>query len=167
VKFRSEPFGKAGLILAVCALVLACTGGAFAAGKLSGPQKKEVGKIAAKVAKKSGGKRGPAGPAGPAGAPGAPGAPGTAAAFATVGVNGAGNMTFRVNSGFPTEPTNPQPGITCIPAPKAVPVALTLSEPGFIWQAAPNQCGGVSNYEVLTENLNGELADMTFNIIVP
>src|ERR1700742_4728080 len=47
---RREPFGKAGLILAVCALVLACTGGAFAAGRLTGPPKKEVGKIAAKVA---------------------------------------------------------------------------------------------------------------------
>jgi hypothetical protein len=169
---RREPFGKAGTILAVCALVLACSGGAFAAGKLSGPQKKEVGKIAAKVAKKNAGAgaRGPkgaSGPAGPAGAAGPAGPAGSAAAYGSLGVNGAGNMAFRLNVGFAGEPTNPQPGITCIPAPKNVPVALTLQEPGFIIQVAPNQCGGASNYQIETVNLSGVRTDMAFNIIVP
>ncbi|HEY0277027.1 MAG TPA: hypothetical protein VGC32_02040 [Solirubrobacterales bacterium] len=171
---RREPFGEAGLILAVCALVLACTGGAFAAGRLTGPQKKEVGKIAAKVAKKNAGTpgpkggRGPAGPAGPAGAPGPAGPAGTASAYGTVGVNGStGNMVFRLNVGFPGEPTNPQPGITCIPAPKNVPVALTLQEPGYIMQVAANQCGGASNYQVETFTVNGVRTDLPFNIFVP
>src|SRR3977135_3938804 len=76
-----EPFGKAGLTVAICALVLAMVGGAYAAGALSGKQKKEVEKIAKKFA----GKPGAAGLAGPVGAngtngtagkEGAPGAPG-------------------------------------------------------------------------------------------
>lgn len=64
-----EPFGTAGLIVAVIALVLALTGAAFAAAGLSGKQKKEVEKIAKKFAGKPGapGAIGPAGPAGPAG----------------------------------------------------------------------------------------------------
>jgi hypothetical protein len=170
---RREPFGKAGLILAVCALVLACTGGAFAAGRLTGPQKKEVGKIAAKVAKKNAGAgkpgpKGATGPAGPAGAPGAAGAPGTAAAYGVIGPNGTNSMTFKQNVGFTGEPSNPQPGVTCIPAPKqGTPLALTLGQPGIIYQVVPNQCGGNANYEVVTEAVGGGLTDLTFNIIVP
>jgi hypothetical protein len=169
---RREPFGKAGMILAVCALVLACTGGAFAAGRLSGPEKKEVGKIAAKVAKKNAGQgaRGPkgaTGPAGPAGAAGPAGPAGSASAYGAIGVNNTGNMAFRLNVGFPGEPTNPQPGITCIPAPKNVPVALTLQEPGYIVQVAANQCGGASNYQVETFTANGVRTDLPFDIIVP
>jgi Collagen triple helix repeat (20 copies) len=82
-----EPFGKAGLLVAILALVLATTGAAFAASGLNGKQKKEVEKIAKKFAGKPGpagpaGATGPAGPAGAAGkngsngAPGAPGEPG-------------------------------------------------------------------------------------------
>jgi hypothetical protein len=78
VRAVREPFGKAGLIVAVCAIVLALTGAAFAAGKLTGPQKKEVEKIAKKF-------RG----TGPAGAPGAPGANGTNGKDGTNGENGA------------------------------------------------------------------------------
>lgn len=162
-----EPFGKAGLIVACCAVLLACTGGAFAAGGgFSGPQKKEIGKIATKVAKKYAGKPGKSGPAGPAGAAGAPGPAGSAAAYATVAPSTSG-VTFKINSGFSGEPTNPSPGIVCVPAPVQAPVALTLQAPGFIEQNAPNQCGGASNYEIVTYNSSGDAEDIAFNIIVP
>jgi Collagen triple helix repeat (20 copies) len=80
-----EPFGKAGLIVAVAALVMALVGGAYAAnsatdsgkrnhkkGKqpgLNAKQKKQVRNIATSQAKKFQG-TGPAGPQGPAGANG-------------------------------------------------------------------------------------------------
>jgi hypothetical protein len=172
---RREPFGKAGLVVALCAIVLATTGAAFAAGRLTGPEKVEVGKIAAKVAKKNAGKPGKAGPAGktgatgpagPAGAAGAPGAPGTAAAYATVAPSTSG-MTFKINSGFSGAPSNPSPGITCLPAPVAAPLALTLQAPGFINQVAPNQCGGGSNDEIVTYNTGGTPENLAFNVIVP
>jgi hypothetical protein len=67
-------FGVPGA-LAVVALVLAMVGGAYAAAKLTGKQKKEVEKIAKKFAGKQG-PRGPAGLPGPAGAPGKNGAQG-------------------------------------------------------------------------------------------
>jgi hypothetical protein len=57
--------------------------------------------------------------------------------------------------------------ITCLPAPVAAPVALTLQEPGYIIQVAPNQCGGASSYQVVTYTPGGELKDMPFNVIVP
>src|SRR6476469_4583933 len=76
-----EPFGKAGLIVACGALVFAMVGGAYAAGALSGKQKKEVEKIAKKYA----GKTGPAGPQGPAGSAGTNGKDGT---NGTNGING-------------------------------------------------------------------------------
>lgn len=60
-------------IIAVCALVFAMAGGAWAAsGALTGKQKKEVKKIAQQYAGKPG-STGPQGPAGPQGAPGASG----------------------------------------------------------------------------------------------
>lgn len=66
-----EPFGKAGLIVAIVALIAALGGGAYAAsGALTGKQKKEVEKIAKKYAGKPGAN-------GANGAPGAPGANGT------------------------------------------------------------------------------------------
>lgn len=64
-----DRIGGAGLIVAVCALVLALAGGAYAAVKLNAKQKKEVKSIATSVAKKLvvPGPPGPAGPGGPAG----------------------------------------------------------------------------------------------------
>jgi hypothetical protein len=80
-----EPFGKAGLIIAVIALVFAMVGGAFAAkGALTGKQKKEVEKIAKKYA----GKTGPAGPQGPAGTNGTNGKDGANGKDGTNGTNG-------------------------------------------------------------------------------
>jgi hypothetical protein len=65
-----EPFGKAGLIVAMIAMVAALTGGAYAAsGGLTGKEKKEVKKIAKKFAGKNGA-QGPAGPIGPQGVKG-------------------------------------------------------------------------------------------------
>lgn len=74
-----EPFGKAGLIVAVVALVAALVGGAYAANGLTGKQKKEVKKIAKGVAGKDGaqGPAGQAGPQGPKGDSGAAGANGS------------------------------------------------------------------------------------------
>lgn len=84
-----EPFGKAGLIVAVIALVAALVGGAYAANSatdsakrhhkkknnagLNSKQKKQVRNIAKTEAKKVGGSEGPAGPQGPAGPAGANG----------------------------------------------------------------------------------------------
>ena len=69
IRSITEPFGKAGLTVAILALVLATTGAAFAAAGLNSKQKKEVTKIAKKYAGKPGaiGPPGAAGPAGPAG----------------------------------------------------------------------------------------------------
>ncbi|HEX3042034.1 MAG TPA: hypothetical protein VHP56_08120 [Solirubrobacterales bacterium] len=67
-----EPFGTAGLIVAMVALVAALGGTALAAkGALTGKQKKEVEKIAMRFQGS-----GPAGPAGSKGDPGVPGADG-------------------------------------------------------------------------------------------
>lgn len=81
VRAIREPFGTAGLIIAVVALVAALGGSAIAAtGGLSGKQKKEVENIAKKFAGKPGapGATGPAGSPGAAGGQGAQGAPGAA-----------------------------------------------------------------------------------------
>jgi hypothetical protein len=65
----TEPFGKAGLTVAILALVMALVGGAYAAGGLTKAQEKQVTKIAKKYA-------------------GKPGAPGTAGANGTNGTSG-------------------------------------------------------------------------------
>jgi hypothetical protein len=80
-----EPFGKAGLSVAVIALVFAMLGGAYAATKLNGTQKKEVEKIAKKFQG-----TGPAGAAGPVGAKGDTGAKGD---NGTAGSNGTSATT--------------------------------------------------------------------------
>jgi hypothetical protein len=82
-----EPFGKAGLIVAVVALVFAMLGGAYAATNNGG------GKATASAKGKPGkqgkpGKTGPQGPAGSAGAPGAKGDTGAAGGNGTNGTNG-------------------------------------------------------------------------------
>lgn len=77
-----EPFGKAGLTVAILALVMALAGGAYAAGGLTKAQEKQVTKIAKKYAGKPGanganGAPGATGPAGPEGPPGTNGKNGT------------------------------------------------------------------------------------------
>jgi hypothetical protein len=76
-----EPFGKAGLIVAIIALVAALVGGAYAANGLTGKQKKEVKKIAKQFAGKDGAQ-------GPAGQTGAQGPKGDAGAAGGSGSNG-------------------------------------------------------------------------------
>jgi hypothetical protein len=86
-----EPFGTAGLIVAIVALVAALAGGAYAAsGALTGKQKKEVQKIAQTEAKKFAGKQGPTGSTGSTGAQGATGAKGDTGTVGTAGPNGPG-----------------------------------------------------------------------------
>ncbi len=99
-----EPFGKAGLTVAIVALVFAMVGGAFAAAGLNGKQKKEVTKIAKKYAGKPGsagpqGAAGPAGPQGPAGAPGPKGDTGAKGDTGTAGANGKSVETGTATAG--------------------------------------------------------------------
>jgi hypothetical protein len=97
VRAIREPFGTAGLIVAIVALIMALTGAAFAAGGLTGKQKKEVEKIAKKFAGKNGtngtngapgapGSKGDAGAPGTAGTPGTPGAAGESVTVASASV---------------------------------------------------------------------------------
>jgi hypothetical protein len=91
IRALHEPFGKAGLTVAILALVLAMGGAAFAAsGSLSGKQKKEVQKIAKRYAKA--GVAGGTGAAGPAGKNGARGAEGLS------GSDGVGVTTAAASS---------------------------------------------------------------------
>jgi hypothetical protein len=86
-----EPFGTAGLIVAMIALVAALGGTALAAkGALTGKQKKEVEKIAKKYAGKPGapGANGTNGSPGAKGDTGAPGANGTNGTNGSPGTNG-------------------------------------------------------------------------------
>jgi hypothetical protein len=80
VRAIREPFGKAGLTVAILALVMAMVGGAYAAAKLNSTQKKEVERIAKKFAGKPGtnGAPGAAGANGTNGKDGTNGAPGAA-----------------------------------------------------------------------------------------
>jgi hypothetical protein len=86
VRAIREPFGKAGLTVAILALVLAMVGGAYAAGGLTKSQEKQVTKIAKKFA----GKPGATGPAGAAGTNGTNGKDGSPGAAGAPGANGKG-----------------------------------------------------------------------------
>ncbi len=79
IRSITEPFGKAGLTVAILALVLAMVGGAYAAGGLTKSQEKQVKKIAKKYAGKNGtnGTNGTNGAAGAKGDKGDPGNNGT------------------------------------------------------------------------------------------
>jgi Collagen triple helix repeat (20 copies) len=90
IRSITEPFGKAGLTVAILALVLAMVGGAFAAGGLTKPQEKQVKKIAKKYAGKPGapGTNGTNGTNGTAGAPGKEGPQGKEGPEGKAGTNG-------------------------------------------------------------------------------
>jgi hypothetical protein len=90
-----EPFGKAGLTVAVLALVVAMAGGAYAAGGLTKSQEKQVTKIAKKYA----GKPGAPGETGPAGAAGKNGNDGTNGTNGTNGSSGASVTGVPIASG--------------------------------------------------------------------
>ncbi len=86
-----EPFGTAGLIVAIVALVAALGGGAYAASAGSGGQALASGKSKAGKPGPRGktGKQGPAGPVGPAGPKGETGPQGPAGSAGSVGPAGA------------------------------------------------------------------------------
>jgi hypothetical protein len=96
IRSITEPYGKAGLLVAILALVLATTGAAFAAGKLTSKEKTEVKKIVAAEVKKH---PGPAGPQGPQGNPGPAGAPGKDGTNGTNGENGKSVVAAAASSG--------------------------------------------------------------------
>ena len=129
VRAIREPFGKAGLMVAVMALVFAMVGGAYAAsGGLSGKEKKEVERIAKKVAGKPGlvrvggtptpgapgapGKDGAVGKEGPQGNPGSSVTNTVVAASETGKCEGHGGSEFRVGAGAPTFACNGGTGFT-------------------------------------------------------
>lgn len=92
-----EPFGKAGLVVAIVALLAALVGGAYAAGGgLSGKQKKEVRGIAKKEAKKYGA-QGPAGPQGPSGVSGKDGLNGLDGAPGEAGKSGGNGRSVALS----------------------------------------------------------------------
>ena len=97
-----EPFGKAGLTVAILALVLAMVGGAYAAGGLNPVQKKQVTKIAKKYAGKPG-KPGAPGATGPAGANGTNGKDGAEGPPGTNGKNGTNGKSVNVGTPSNTE----------------------------------------------------------------
>ena len=99
-----EPFGKAGLTVAILALVMALVGGAYAAGGLTKSQEKQVTKIAKKYAGKPGapgekGATGEKGANGTNGSNGAPGVPGESVTASTAGGEcTAGGTKFKVGA---------------------------------------------------------------------
>lgn len=95
-----EKLGTAGFLISIVALVVALTGGAYAAsGGLNGKQKKEVEKIAKKFA----------------GAPGAPGTPGAAGSKGDNGAAGSNgtNGTNGANGTSVTTTAIPTSSATC------------------------------------------------------
>ena len=100
-----EPFGKAGLTVAILALVLATTGAAFAAAGLNGKQKKEVAKIAKAEVKKHPGPAGPAGAAGTNGTNGTNGKDGTNGEKGEKGDTGAAGKTVLHGTTAPSAGT--------------------------------------------------------------
>ena len=126
-----EPFGKAGLTVAVCALVMALVGGAYAAGGLTKAQEKQVTKIAKKYA----GKPGPAGANGTNGASGTPGARGETGAVGPQGPQG--------NPGSPGSPGTPgSPWTAGGTLPKSKSLTGEWSASGYV-KNAPNIESGV------------------------
>lgn len=120
-----EPFGKAGLIVGVIALVFAMLGGAYAASNsLSG------GKATASKAKAKKGPRGPRGPKGPAGPTGPAGTAGAKGDTGAAGSNG----------------SNGAPG-----TPGASPVGTAFSGPKTVGSVTCNQ-GGIE-YKGATTDL--------------
>jgi Collagen triple helix repeat (20 copies) len=153
-----EPFGKAGLTVAVIALVFAMLGGAYAAGKLTSKQKKEVEKIAKKFqgsgpvgatgAAGSNGKdgaqggKGETGPQGKQGNPGAPGADGedgfcslgNTECVLPPGATLTGRWLFDAPSGGSSSGTRGEEALTTI----SFPLKVTGPELKFQWIGLDN-----------------------------
>ncbi len=117
-------------IAATLALLFSMSGGALAASHYLISSKRQISPKVVKELKGNVGPKGatgatgPQGPAGGVGAPGAPGAAGTLA-YASVVVNGAGNVSFLTNAGF-SSVSEPQPGKYCLtPAYAGHPILVT------------------------------------------
>jgi hypothetical protein len=126
-----EPFGKAGLTVAILALVLAMVGGAWAAGALSSKQKKEVTTIAKKYA----GKPGAPGANGTNGQNGAPGESVTLAAAGSCPEGGTkvtvgGNSKEICNGVKGTNGTNGKPVVVSATAPSCFEGGITVEVEG-------------------------------------
>lgn len=90
IRALREPFGTAGLMVAVVALVFALVGGAYAANQLT---------TASNVKRGPRGKIGPAGPPGPVGPAGAKGDPGPTGADGAPGLAGKSVKVAKENKG--------------------------------------------------------------------
>jgi hypothetical protein len=112
VRAIREPFGTAGLVVAITALILATTGAAVAASGLNGKQKKEVEKIAKQFA----GKQGAAGAPGATGAPGSVGAAGGKGEKGDAGTNGTNGSAG--SPGTPGKEGSPWPAGGTLPSGK-------------------------------------------------
>jgi hypothetical protein len=145
-----EPFGTAGLVLAVVALVAALGGSAIAAsGALTSKQKKEVEKIAKKYA----GAPGAPGAAGPAGSPGAGGAKGDTGAAGNAGTPGAPGKEGKEGKAGGEGPEGPEgspwtAGGT-LPAPPAGPGGEGATETGS-WVFTASEGDGAEAFAALT-----------------
>jgi len=134
VRAIREPFGTAGLIVAIVALIAALGGTAFAAAKLNSTQKKEVEKIAKKYAGKPGatGATGPAGSAGLAGKDGAQGKQGPEGKQGIAGSPWTAGGTLPVGStetgawGMTSTPTNNN----VVPVSFSIPLGAALEGTG-------------------------------------
>jgi hypothetical protein len=98
-----EPFGKAGLGVAIVALVFAMVGGAYAASGLNSKQKKEVKAIAKSF--QGAGPAGAAGANGTNGTNGVPGKEGPEGKAGTSGTNGTNGKTVLHGTGVPSAGT--------------------------------------------------------------
>jgi len=146
-----QKLGTAGFIISIVALVAALGGGAYAAsGGLSGKQKKEVEKIAKKVAGKPGtnglaGAAGPAGAKGDAGTAGAAGAKGETGAAGEKGAKGPEGSPWTAGGVLPEGATETgtvdisQSSTSAITAQAAISFPIPLEEEG----KSPLEEGGV------------------------
>jgi hypothetical protein len=125
-----EPFGKAGLTVAILALVMAMVGGAYAAAKLNSTQKKEVEKIAKKFAGKPGA-AGATGPAGANGTNGTNGAPGKEGLEGKQGLEGKeGKQGKEGKEGIQGKEGSPWPAGGTLPAGKTETGTYAISATG-------------------------------------
>jgi hypothetical protein len=171
IRSITEPYGKAGLMVAILALVFAMVGGALAKGLFTKPQEKKI--IA--IAKKYAGKPGAPGAAGPAGKEGPEGPQGKEGKQGKEGPAGPeGNIKATLSSGktetgtwdFPklAKAVNPfTAGATSIsfPIPLAAPIenAPECGEPGkpacvihvFDSATIPSGCTGTVASGIVTE----------------
>jgi hypothetical protein len=148
--------------LGVIAIVLALTGGAIAATKLNGTQKKEVEKIAKRF--QGTGPAGPAGGAGPAGPAGPKGDKGDKGDTGTAGKNGATGLTGNTGPTGPTGATGVT-GSCCAPTlgsgqteTGAWELPETKEEVAFspISFPIPLPAPGEGSFEVINEGEGGE-----------